>query len=68
MAGGGVLYETKTPSSQMPLLQKMVHHRSAQPSSPTILHASALPQGQQEIEPYAMAGQTEGLEIMGWTG
>jgi hypothetical protein len=50
------------------ILQKFIHRRSTQSPPPTILHAGALPEGQQEIEPQTMAGQTEGLEIMGWAG
>jgi len=50
------------------ILQKIICCRSTQSSPPTILHAGALPEGQQEIEPQTMAGQTEGLETMGWAG
>jgi hypothetical protein len=35
VAFGGVIYETS--STKMPLLQKVVYHRSPQPSSPTVL-------------------------------
>jgi len=67
-AGGGVFYGTQTPSPQMPLLQKMVYHRSAQSPSPAVLHADTLPQGQQDFEPQAMVGKTEELETMGRSG
>jgi hypothetical protein len=43
-AFGGVLYET--PSTEMPMLQKVVRHRSPQSPSPTILQAGTLPQSQ----------------------
>ena len=67
-AGGGVFYGTQTPSPQMPLMQKMVYHRSAQSPSPAVLHADTLPQGQQDFEPQAMVGKTEELETMGRSG
>jgi hypothetical protein len=48
-AFGGVLYET--PSKEMPMLQKIVCHRSPQSPSPTILQAGTLPQSQQGFQP-----------------
>jgi hypothetical protein len=48
-AFGGVLYET--PSTEMPMLQKVVCHRSPQSPSPTILQAGTLPQSQQDFQP-----------------
>jgi hypothetical protein len=55
-AFGGVLYET--PSTKMPLLQKVVYHRSPQPSSPAVLSENQMPEGQQDSEPKALAIQT----------
>jgi hypothetical protein len=65
-AFGGVLYET--PSTEMPMLQKVVCHRSPQSPSPTILQAGTLPQSQQDFQPETMVGKTEDLEIMGRSG
>jgi hypothetical protein len=55
-AFGGVLYET--PSTKMPLLQKVVCHRSPQPPSPAVLSKNQMPEGQQGSEPKAVAIQT----------
>jgi len=48
-AFGGVFYET--PSTKMPMLQKIVYNRSPQSPSPTILQAGTLPQSQQDFQP-----------------
>jgi hypothetical protein len=55
-AFGGVFYET--PSTKMPLLQKVVYHRSPQPSSPAVLSKNQMSEGQQGSEPKAVAIQT----------
>jgi len=55
-AFGGVFYETS--STEMPMLQKVVYHRSPQPSSPAILSKNQMSEGQQNSEPKAVAIQT----------
>jgi hypothetical protein len=55
----GVFNETRTPPSQMPFLQTMVHHRSPQPSSPKVLSENQMPEGQQGGEPKALAIETD---------
>ena len=55
----GVYNETRTTPSQMPFLQTMVHHRSPQQSSPTVLSENQMSEGQQGGEPKAMAIETD---------
>jgi hypothetical protein len=55
-AFGGVFYETS--STEMPMLQKVVCHRSPQPSSPAILSKNQMSEGQQNSEPKAVEIQT----------
>ena len=57
----------------MPLLQKVVCHRSPQPSSPAVLSENQMPEGQQGSEPKAVAIQTSkpsttGAARMKWSG
>jgi hypothetical protein len=43
----------------MPMLQKMVCHRSPQPPSPTVLSENQMPEGQQGSEPKTVAIETD---------
>jgi hypothetical protein len=43
----------------MPMLQKVVYHRSPQPPSPAVLSENQMPEGQQDSKPKAVAIQTD---------
>jgi hypothetical protein len=49
------------------ILQTFIHHRSPQSPPPTVLYTGTVPQGQQDFEPEAMAGETWESKTMGRT-
>jgi len=52
----------------MPMLQKVVYHRSPQPPSPTVLSENQMPEGQQGSEPKAVAIETDKPKALVWPG
>ena len=62
----GAVYETKIPSPQMSLLQRILPPRSPESQSPAVLFGPGMSEGQQGIEPTSLAHETGESRLLAW--
>ena len=62
----GTVYETKIPSPQMSLLQRILPPRSPESQSPAVLFGHGVSEGQQGFEPTPLAQETGESRLLAW--
>lgn len=62
----GAVYETKIPSPQVPLLQRILSPRSPESQSPAVLFGPGMSKGQQGFQPTSLARETGESRLLAW--